>query len=292
MEGTKIITLTDDIFTEDSVIEVYPDSTSNVIPEGVAVSGHTCIISFDEDTPETIPVKIIVNNTDGLLDASEISYSTDYTVNQSEFNALTQSEFDRVDDLISEIQDDVSTLESDINTINDDLSSLDTRVTSSEANIGDLDELETSNKDNLVDALNEVFTDVSNGKELLADAITDKGVPTFATDTFETMSNNITAIPSGGGDIKQSFFDNSTNMTSNITVLNNGKGYVALSGWLDAYPQLKVNNVEITPTTTTRASTYGYSCYYSDVVVNKNDVITMSAYGSGQTHFVRTLIIV
>ena len=44
-----------------------------------------------------------------------------------------------------------------------------------------------------------VFQCVSNGKELIADAITDKGVPTSASDTFEEMADNISRISSGGG---------------------------------------------------------------------------------------------
>jgi hypothetical protein len=48
-------------------------------------------------------------------------------------------------------------------------------------------------------SLNEVFRSVSNGKELIADAITDKGVITSAADTFATMADNIRRIPSGGG---------------------------------------------------------------------------------------------
>lgn len=52
----------------------------------------------------------------------------------------------------------------------------------------------------LVDALaiKEVFTSVSDGKELIASAITDKGVQTGATDTFETMAGNIGMISVGG----------------------------------------------------------------------------------------------
>lgn len=47
--------------------------------------------------------------------------------------------------------------------------------------------------------LDEVFQSVSNGKELVASAITDKGVPTGATDSFATMAENISRIEGGGG---------------------------------------------------------------------------------------------
>lgn len=44
--------------------------------------------------------------------------------------------------------------------------------------------------------LNEVKTSVSNGKSLIASAITDKGVSTASNATFQTMSNNIRSINS------------------------------------------------------------------------------------------------
>ena len=47
--------------------------------------------------------------------------------------------------------------------------------------------------------LNEVKQSVSNGKELLASAITDKGVNTSKDDTFQTMANNIRQITTGTG---------------------------------------------------------------------------------------------
>ena len=47
---------------------------------------------------------------------------------------------------------------------------------------------------NVQDAIDEVFQSVSNGKELLADAITDKGVQTSATDSFQTMASNISSL--------------------------------------------------------------------------------------------------
>ena len=46
--------------------------------------------------------------------------------------------------------------------------------------------------------LDELKISVSNGKTLIADAITDKGVQTSATDTFQTMANNIRDIEGGG----------------------------------------------------------------------------------------------
>ena len=47
--------------------------------------------------------------------------------------------------------------------------------------------------------LDKVFQSVSNGKKEVASAITDKGVPTEADATFQTMADNIRQIETGGG---------------------------------------------------------------------------------------------
>ena len=46
-------------------------------------------------------------------------------------------------------------------------------------------------------AIDQLFTSVSNGKELVANAITDKGVMTSSSDTFATMAENISNISTG-----------------------------------------------------------------------------------------------
>lgn len=58
-----------------------------------------------------------------------------------------------------------------------------------------VEELSTTAK-TLKGAINEVFQSVSNGKNLIASAITDKGVATSNTDTFQTMADNISKINS------------------------------------------------------------------------------------------------
>lgn len=52
--------------------------------------------------------------------------------------------------------------------------------------------------DNVQDAMDEVFQSVSNGKTLIAAAITDKGVSTAASDSFQTMATNIGLIQTWG----------------------------------------------------------------------------------------------
>lgn len=50
-------------------------------------------------------------------------------------------------------------------------------------------------------AITELFTSVSEGKSLLAGAITDKGVSTSADDTFQQMAENVAAIESGASSL-------------------------------------------------------------------------------------------
>lgn len=52
--------------------------------------------------------------------------------------------------------------------------------------------------DNVQSAIDQLFTSVSDGKSLVAAAITDKGVATAATDSFAQMATNIEAIETGG----------------------------------------------------------------------------------------------
>ena len=66
-----------------------------------------------------------------------------------------------------------------------------------DSKIGDLSSLSTTTKTNIVSALNETFTSVSNGKSLVASAITDKGVSTAADASFQTMATNISNIQTG-----------------------------------------------------------------------------------------------
>ena len=53
--------------------------------------------------------------------------------------------------------------------------------------------------DDVQEAIDEVFQSVSDGKTLIAAAITDKGVETSASDSFATMANNIENISGSGG---------------------------------------------------------------------------------------------
>ena len=74
---------------------------------------------------------------------------------------------------------------------------------------GDLNTLETTDKENLVNAINELFIDVSNGKNLLETAITDKGVSVSKENeiaTFNELSAAINNISQSGKSILPTWY--------------------------------------------------------------------------------------
>lgn len=165
--GTTSITFTDDFITNESIIDVYFED-DDIIPTEQSQSGNTLTISIESQSND-VDVAVHITNAD-TIDYEDIieSHTNELTLLDAKVDGLNASNIN---------YDEHSTLYSAM---------------------GDIDELETTSK-NIVGAVNECFQSVSSGKSLIASAITDKGVPTLANDTFETMANNISQIESGGG---------------------------------------------------------------------------------------------
>lgn len=127
-----------------------------------------------------------------------------------------------------------------------------------DSKIGDLSSLSTTNKTSLVDAVNETFQDVSNGKSLVASAITDKGIQTASDATFQTMATNISNIQTGI--TPTGTINITTNGTHDVT--NYASANVSVSG--GASPTLITKN--ITANGTYNASTDSADGYSSVTV--------------------------
>ena len=86
-----------------------------------------------------------------------------------------------------------------------------------------LENVNVTQPKSFVDFVTQVKKSVSDGKELVATAITDKGVATSPTDTFATMAENIGQIESGGGvksttnNTKSTVSDALNEMTTSVT---------------------------------------------------------------------------
>lgn len=73
--------------------------------------------------------------------------------------------------------------------------------------VGDLSTLQTTDKSNVVKAINELFTNVSNGRNTVAAAITGKGVPASGSDTFAQLAAKIGQIKTSVEDVMQDASD-------------------------------------------------------------------------------------
>ena len=142
-------------------------------------------------------------------------------------------------------------------------------------------ELNTTAKD-LKGAINEVFQNVSNGKQLIATAITDKGVTTSSDSTFQTMATNIKNI--------QTVFDASdiivTINNKKYKLSKNDKGeYIAT---LLAY-SVTSNLTHCTLDNTNTSIDYGnkYTC---NISVNKGFIIGSAIITMGGTDVTSTVL--
>lgn len=161
--------------------------------------------------------------------------------------------------------------------------------------IGDLTELETTDKSSVVDAINELFTSVSDGKTAIAAAITDKGVPTAATDSFADMADNIADIAPGKNIQIAAGVNRATTSTlaavsgQSITVAKSGKYDVYWGGFRSSTSgtsgsQLYKNNTAY-GTENTTFSNHGQSVHLSNVSLNQGDVIQVYARSRGTNYY-------
>jgi hypothetical protein len=127
---------------------------------------------------------LVLCKSDGFLTKQEV----DNKVDKVEGKGLSTVDFTTAYETklkgLSNYNDTI--IKNDIQTINTQLGDI--------ANTGKLTDLNTTEKSSIVGAINEVFQNASNGKTLIAQAITGKGVSTSNTDTFQTMATNINSI--------------------------------------------------------------------------------------------------
>ena len=110
---------------------------------------------------------------------------------------FTAYDWDSARQNVEELAGDIADVQGDVAELQNEVSDLTGDIASIRTDIGDMSTVPTAAK-NAAGAITELFTSVGSGKEMLAAAITDKGVPTSPTDTFATMAANIGAIETGG----------------------------------------------------------------------------------------------
>lgn len=255
--GTTSITFTDDFITDNSIIDVYFDD-DNIVPTEQTQSSNTLTISIESQSND-VDVAVHITNADTI----------DYDdVIESHTNALTLL-VTKIDGLnASNINyDEYSTLYSAI---------------------GDIDELETTSK-NLVGAVNECFQSVSSGKSLIASAITDKGVPTLANDTFETMANNIEEIETGRQSAVFSDYKSDSNTSYHTVTISYTATKSGVLHWTQANTTANTQSASMSVTKngielSKRDSSSNYASWNcGQTPIEKNDIIVWSIGGRGAT---------
>ena len=117
---------------------------------------------------------------------------------------------------------------------------------------------------NVEGALAELFQFVSNGKILIASAITDMGVDTSNTDSFEIMATNIRNIASTEGEYSVTYNLSNVVSSNTATSVNAGKAYTTTLTADEGYelntPTITVDDIDVT------------SKYYSNGVFSINNV--------------------
>ena len=132
--------------------------------------------------------------------------------------------------------------------------------------------------------LQEVFQSVSNGKQLLASVITDKGIETLATDSFTIMADNIGKI-SGSSETIPTVFEMGTlkaNNHKNFTI-DISKTYFVITGSniSNPIPTDKIAQFSIINSVVTKI--IQPSKTYSDCLLSENTLIVKNIDSIGYT---------
>lgn len=147
-------------------------------------------------------------------------------------------------------------------------------------------------------ALNQVFQSVSNGKRVIASAITDRGINTAADATFQTMAKNIGNLsrPTGNAAAAQVLagytFSNAagTGLTGTMTnrgavksTLNAGKSYTIPAGYHNGTGTVTANSLasQTAANATAAQITSGYTAWVNGVKVTGSGADNTSQYNAG-----------
>lgn len=100
---------------------------------------------------------------------------------------------------------------------------------------------------NVQQAIDQLFTSVSNGKALIAGAITDKGVSTSASDTFQQMATNIGQIETGVGNgyVLSDLGNYSSSYKGMLACVDSNETVIFILPSIEQIQKLSMNEVDI-----------------------------------------------
>ena len=189
----------------------------------------------------------------GSVDLSNYQQKTDNTL------STIQKEIPKA---INEVNDKINSIETDLQNVviynpddtNEDFITAD-NIAFSDSNF---------TATNVKGAISELFQSASNGKQLIANAITGKGIPTNKNDSFQTMATNIGNIQNGGTgitpvgtkEISENGTYDVTNFASVVVNVQSGEGS-------------NIENGTITPSKNLDTITFNTSKKCSNIIIYK-----------------------
>ncbi|WP_053070129.1 BppU family phage baseplate upper protein [Clostridium botulinum] len=154
--------------------------------------------TFKDNAPGDMKSIIYDKNGNGKVDIAELAESVEWE------NVKNKPNFDEIGKVksVNSKTGDVILKAKDITTENGtNLEELNSQYEDFTNEIGNIKDLKTTNKDNLVESVNELFTNVDNGKDSLYSAIIGKKVMPKSKD-FKDLTDAITDIKLGQGNVQ------------------------------------------------------------------------------------------
>lgn len=150
---------------------------------------------------ENYDVNVFNNNMDkidvAIKNVKNDLSNIDLTAERVEYS---KNECSNVDGALDKLFQSDSEIKTSIQEANTNITNIQNELSTNKNNIGTLSSLQTTNKNNLVSAINEVFQNANNGKQIIATAV---GSPITSSDTFTSIGTKIDTLT-------QTFKDNLT----------------------------------------------------------------------------------
>ena len=207
------------VLTEDAVNKLIMAYVSETEDAGLETDNKTIIGAINE-----------LKNSSSSISEDEINeLIAKYSLEVIDENLNTENK--TIVGAINELHDNTSTMDED------DVKEL----ISDSFDTVEKDNLKTTNK-TIVSAINEVFQSVSKGKEIIASAITDRGVPTSSDATFSEMGENIINIPEPEILSKLRISNNVSGIKTSVSYSNKVSNNVTLKSDTYEYHNAELSN--------------------------------------------------
>lgn len=207
------------VLTEDAVNKLIMAYVSKTKDAGLNTDDKTIIGAINE-----------LKNSSSSISEDEINeLIAKYSLEVIDENLNTENK--TIVGAINELHDNTSTMDED------DVKEL----ISDSFDTVEKDNLKTTNK-TIVSAINEVFQSVSKGKEIIASAITDRGVLTSSDATFSEMGENIINIPEPEILSKLRISNNVSGIKTSVSYSNKVSNNVTLKSDTYEYHNAELSN--------------------------------------------------